>query len=315
MKKIVVLCLMLLGFGSLVVADPIRFLVDDLGIYTDYDVRAASAVFSGQVVINNTGEGNPRVALRVGALYFSDTTGSACDEINSDAPHPIYFNITSGMGIRVGSWGVGGDYVGFRIAGQPSLRIYDAGSYGQGDGASIALHGKHRTGTPPTYGGESYYTRGAEIRTTKTNATEYDYDYDLRFYTNKSGTGLLERMVIDYDGDVGIGTTQTHERLEIGGDGRALFGDGGGNNRKGLLIDGVETYGSRIQVWNYQTASGLDLTLQGMGGSVGIGTTATLTSKLQVVGLQEFDDNADAVNGGLTVGAFYRTGDVLKVVH
>ena len=47
---------------------------------------------------------------------------------------------------------------------------------------------------------------------------------------------------------------------------------------------------------------------------VGIGTD-TPTSKLQVVGLAEYADNAAALAGGLTIGAFYRTGDLLKVVH
>jgi hypothetical protein len=53
------------------------------------------------------------------------------------------------------------------------------------------------------------------------------------------------------------------------------------------------------------------------GGNVGIGTTAP-TSKLQVVGLSVFANNAAAVAGGLTAGAFYRTGgdpDLVCVVH
>jgi hypothetical protein len=49
-------------------------------------------------------------------------------------------------------------------------------------------------------------------------------------------------------------------------------------------------------------------------GSVGFGTSDP-TSKLQVVGLQEYADNNAAKVAGLTDGAFYRTGDVLKVVH
>ncbi|MFA5927841.1 MAG: hypothetical protein WC838_00875 [Candidatus Margulisiibacteriota bacterium] len=48
--------------------------------------------------------------------------------------------------------------------------------------------------------------------------------------------------------------------------------------------------------------------------SVGIGTAAP-SSKLQVVGLAEYADNGAAITAGLTAGAFYRTGDVLKVVH
>lgn len=49
-------------------------------------------------------------------------------------------------------------------------------------------------------------------------------------------------------------------------------------------------------------------------GNVGI-STVNPTAKLQVVGLLEYADNAAALAAGLTVGAFYRTGDLLKVVH
>lgn len=52
-------------------------------------------------------------------------------------------------------------------------------------------------------------------------------------------------------------------------------------------------------------------------GNVGIGTTAP-TSILHVVGLPVFANNAAAIAGGLTPGAFYRTGgdpDPVCVVH
>lgn len=54
--------------------------------------------------------------------------------------------------------------------------------------------------------------------------------------------------------------------------------------------------------------------INGQSGNIGIGTT-TPTSKLQVVGLPVYADNTNAIAGGLTAGAFYRTAiGVLMVV-
>ncbi|MCP4135515.1 MAG: hypothetical protein GY754_31390 [bacterium] len=58
----------------------------------------------------------------------------------------------------------------------------------------------------------------------------------------------------------------------------------------------------------------LPSTMWEVNGNVGIGTKNP-TSKLQVPGLSEHANNAAAKSAGLSVGAFYRTGDLLKVVH
>ena len=84
--------------------------------------------------------------------------------------------------------------------------------------------------------------------------------------------------------NVGIGTTAPNEPLEIAGNGRAFFGNGGGANRKGLLIDGIETAGARIEAYDYDAGTGLDLIINTAGaGNVGIGTTSP-DYKLQVNG-------------------------------
>lgn len=77
-------------------------------------------------------------------------------------------------------------------------------------------------------------------------------------------------------GNVGIGTIEPSEPLEVAGSGRAFFGDGGGASRKGLLIDGIQgNSAARLEGYDYGTSSGLDLVLNPLGGgNVGIGTTS-----------------------------------------
>ncbi len=86
-------------------------------------------------------------------------------------------------------------------------------------------------------------------------------------------------------GKVGIGTDSPNEPLEIAGTGRAFFGDGGGSNRKGLLIDGIQgSNAARIESFDYGAFTGMDLVINASGGGkVGINTTDP-QYKLDVIG-------------------------------
>ena len=79
--------------------------------------------------------------------------------------------------------------------------------------------------------------------------------------------------------------------------------------------DGTDTYldyGGKLHIRN--GSGGVNKIAIDSDGKLGIGTTVP-TAKLQVVGIAEYADNAAALTAGLTAGAFYRTGDVLKIVH
>ena len=65
------------------------------------------------------------------------------------------------------------------------------------------------------------------------------------------------------------------------------------------------------------SANAYNLVLQPAGGNVGIGTTNP-HSKLAVVGLPVYANNAAAITGGLAAGDFYRDGadpDSVVIVH
>lgn len=40
-----------------------------------------------------------------------------------------------------------------------------------------------------------------------------------------------------------------------------------------------------------------------------------LCCKVNFTNLPEYADNTEAIAGGLAIGQFYRTGDIVKVVH
>jgi hypothetical protein len=150
----------------------------------------------------------------------------------------------------------------------------------------------------------------------------------LSFITYGSSWG--ERMKITGSGNVGIGTSSPAAKLHIQDSAGANIilnsntaSAGGGiymteGSAGTPLTTGTHVYydGSsnlfKIDTGTSSLTTRFVITRDT--GNVGIGTTAP-TAKLTVVGLAEHADNSAAISAGLTTGAFYRTGDLLKVVH
>jgi len=158
--------------------------------------------------------------------------------------------------------------------------------------------------TSPVSNGElaklqfGYFDDGTGVRSEVQGARDFDsspyYGGKLLFNTKDTADVMQTRMVINRDGNVGIGTTATYARLNVAGD-----TDSG---------DGVAIYQQANNSFSFQTyvdshwsdratyaPDQLNLLLQPDGGKVGIGTPAP-TAKLEV---------SDTVFGKLAYGGAY----------
>lgn len=117
---------------------------------------------------------------------------------------------------------------------------------------------------------------------------------------NILGTDALRKFTFTTTGHLGIATQNPGELLEIAGNGRMFIGDGGGINKKGLLIDAIEPGNYvRLNPYDYSTASNMDLYLPG---KVGAGISLPL-SQLHVHGTEN-DGTNSAFRVTNTVGLF-----------
>jgi len=217
------------------------------------------------------------------------------------------------------------------------MRIDSSGNVGIGNAAPTAKLSVSG-GNIAIDNGSSYILGGATSGNTiigriKSTAGVYTVDGEgTRNIRLGSETNGEVARIDNTNGRLGIGTTAPDYALDVNGDIRV----GTSFSSQKNIYFGDSNFSIRTE--NNYTASNLDnlrfavadnadagfrftnvnddelLYIKSDNGNTGIGTVAP-TAKLQVVGLAEHADNSAATTAGLTAGAFYRTGDLLKVVH
>jgi hypothetical protein len=144
-------------------------------------------------------------------------------------------------------------------------------------------------------------TRGGEISGGLNNVFGNNYGATT---TLINVTGILNTIV-----DVTNNTLNSIVNIADSSTPRLVFDRNAGSLQKWDLEAGASVVGNGFAI--------ADLTagLQKLFIQSGVGGRATINAPLSVLQMTEYADNTAALGAGLTAGSFYRTGDVLKVVH
>ena len=170
-------------------------------------------------------------------------------------------------------------------------------------GNTLKLRNKNTTGAAPaaavTFRDNSSSNSGEGIETMA-----------FGYYNPIDSTAFSESNFLEFSNDPENQTTQSPKRFRV---------IQSGYFNATYTYDNYirEEYSADGTIEYYTLGGDTILSMTPITGLVGIGTSSP-TSALQVVGLPVYANNAAAVAGGLTAGAFYRTGadpDPVCVVH
>jgi len=238
------------------------------------NTTGSSNVASGRDALRSNTTGTNNTVSGVNALR-SNTTGS--------------FNTVSGVNALFSNT-TGTNNV---ASGRDALRSNTTGSFNTVSGVNALF--SNTTGTNNTVSG----VNALFSNTTGTNNTVSGVNA-LRFNTTGTNNTASGYQAGRYIADGATANETGSNSLFLGEDTRALAD---GQTNQIVIGQGAIGIGSNSVVLGNDS-----IVTTALNGNVGIGTTSP-KSKLHVVGLPIYANNAAAIAGGLTAGAFYRTGD------
>jgi len=302
------------GQGKFVIADQTaaatRFVIDtsgNIGIGTNapdtYGAKlnvVSSAGSQASIMVLNPGVGSGHIGIAGAStnfkLYNTYSDGTLGNGLGID--------ITS-----VGNVGIGETapiaklHVKTTVGGAPSnsiepaLILESSATAGVGVGPTLVFRGQTGNST-------ARYDFAA-IQGIKASATASDYSGALTFSTQNAGgaSALTEWMRITGTGNVGIGTTNPSQKLDVRGIAQVgntdfVSGSAGSMMVLGQGASSGDTY-STIQAYSSGALATNNLVLQNVGGNVGIGTNPNY--KFQLLGSGQsvaLNNGTSATNGG-----------------
>lgn len=274
---------------------------------------ASDAASGGLLATGSNYTGIAGWADAVSLIANSDASGGLIlSSANGISLRTTASSSTSGLSVVSGNVGVGTTSPNISGASGNFQAVSIVGPVG----GILELGGATNTASAGSSIGQMYFFNGtvksAEIGSW-TNGTDSG---TLRFLTKPAGSAIAERMHIDPNGNVGIGTTSPGTKLDVTGTVRAssqvtaggsagyLTMVSGDASNSGYLAwyrpDSVTRIG--YMGWGTSGANNLNLTLENSasfainGGNVGVGTTAPTTT-LDVKGY--ITSSADGITSGL----------------
>ncbi|MEA2112356.1 MAG: hypothetical protein U9P50_00070, partial [Patescibacteria group bacterium] len=276
---------------------------------TDVGGSQAANILTMDHSTGNVGIGTtaPGYKLEIGGALIGDALKVV--SVHSGTGRSVLFQTNSGSIDAFTILGNGNVGIGITTPGE-KLHLYDS-NYPkieiEGNKVGADIYGEIIFSNTDTvsYDGAKIAVKNFSSSGTGTNSGE------IQFYTNDANGGLTQQMVINADGDVGIGTTGPGAKLEVEGSSLLLDGIATAGTTS-LIIDTASAKHAMMHfrqassdVWrivldsddslDFDQGGGLERMTILDGGNVGIGTTNP-TDKLHVVGDAYFSADVSALS-------------------